>query len=149
MLESLVRPFQTPQVTPVRFLNFNVQNPLPPGIVECKLGGSGGRTTSFTLNGVGFVVKDNDEKYKEVDRKSTLVKVENEDDPEQFVEICRADRLNFKSKKDEDSKYRQTGYTAGQQQGQGNDDKARQFDMQYPDERTCQPKTKPPKGGNC
>lgn len=158
-MEVLVRPFQSPRITP---LHVNFVAPLPPGIAEAKLGGSGSRTTSFTLDGVGFIVKGNNEQYGEVDRKSKLVRVENEDDPEQFVEICRADSIKFKEKKkskseeDEDN-FRQSGYTTrkegfsttifdSSQQGRA---KLREWDMQHPDEKTCKPKTKPKRGGNC
>lgn len=142
-MEGLVRPFQTLQIAP---LSFNLESPPQPGIVECKLGGSGGTTTTFTLEGFGFFT-DNVSDFKESDRKSTKVKVENEDDPDQFVEFCRADKITLSAKKGSDAPAKGSSYDPGGGTNPGSR-KKQNIEYQYPDEKSCKPKN-PGKGGNC
>ena len=90
-MENTIRPF-----APVAFLPASSRLPsrLPEGIVQCKLGGSGGTTTSFSFEGSGFQFINN-ESYKESGRTSTNVRVENPEDPGQYVEFCRADKVSL------------------------------------------------------
>jgi hypothetical protein len=143
-MEGLVRPFESPRITPLA--GPNLVAPVPPGIVEAKLGGSGGRTTSFSLDefGINSVKKDD---FKESDRKSTLVRVENEDDPGQFVEFCRADKITLTRKENKTPPPKGSSYdvTGGQNPSASG---KQNVEYQYPEEKTCKPKT-PPKGGDC
>lgn len=140
-MENIVRPFVRPSVSPLRI---NTRAPVPADEVECSLGGSGGRSISFQLEGGGFVFI-NQKNFKETSRKSTLVRVENEDDPNQFVEFCRTDKINFKENKED--KYRKTSYGGGPSPGGGTEKNS--FSMQHPTDRTCRPPAEPSRGGNC
>lgn len=140
-MENIVRPFQRSSVTPLRI---NLRAPVPSDEVECSLGGSGGRSVSFQLEGGGFIFV-NEKNFKETGRKSTLVRVENQDDSNQFVEFCRTDKINFKENKDD--KYRKSSYSTGQSTS-GSTEK-NSFSMQHPTDRTCRPPAQPDRGGNC
>lgn len=146
-MEGLVRPFQ-------QFPVFPAPTNLPPrevlGIVQVRLGGSGGTTTSFTLDGGGFITKENDQKFKEVDRKSTLVRVENEDDPDQFVELCRPDNITFKQ--DDEGKQKNPTKQSTWNAGFNPDHvlkswESRFYQYDHPKDKTCKPPNAAPKRG--
>jgi hypothetical protein len=143
-MENTIRPF-----APVDFIPAisNLPARVPDGIVECKLGGSGGTTTTFTFEGSGFeTIKS--EQYKESNRASTKVRVENPDDPSQFVEFCRADKITLTSKKQQETIPRTSSYdTTGGYHGEGGRT-TREYEFQYPSDRTCRSR-EPPKGGKC
>jgi hypothetical protein len=149
-VEGLVRPFVAGNVSPqsVR-LPAKPNNPL---VVECSLGGSGGRTTTFTMSGSGFIVENTNNQYKESNRKSTLVHVENEDNPDQFVEFCRADNIQFTQRKEPQRQQKNSTYdpyNAAQAQARLGKERSKQgYGYQYPEDKTCRPKN-PDKGGNC
>lgn len=143
-MEGLVRPFQTTSISP-QALPFTAEA-LDPAIIECKLGGNGGRTTSFSVNGDDAFV-DTSKDFKESNRESTLVKVENEEDPDQFVEFCRADKITLTGKKKSSEAPRATSFDTESGTDPGSKDK-QNIEYQYPPDKSCKP-ANPDKGGNC
>ncbi len=142
-MENAVRPFASVPIHPPAT---SLPAPVPPGVVECKLGGSGGTTTSFSFEGQTGKVTSGDS-LKESSRSSTNVRVENPDDPSQFVEFCRADRITLKPKMPDPP--RQSSFDPeGGAHGDSVDRTATTYEFQYPTERTCVSR-EPPKGGNC
>lgn len=144
-MENTVRPFTAIPVHPSP--SANLVAPLPPGVVECKLGGSGGTTTTFSFNGqTGQVINGND--YKESSRSSSQVRVENPDDPTQYVTFCRADRITMKPPQTTPARTSSFDPTGGLHADSG-DRQSSTYEYQYPtDEKTCVQRD-PPKGGKC
>jgi hypothetical protein len=160
LMEVLVRPFAPivirPPATPPTEAGVT-QEP-----IEFSLGGSGGRTMSLkTARDGGVVLVDNANKYKESSRESTKVRVENEDDPDQFVEFCRADKVQFTPvKKGQNppstSSYDTSGgyhsFSASDPQGErvarsSDDTSTKEYNFKYPtDKKTCKSQNEPPKG---
>lgn len=147
-LENTLRPFAQLPIHPQQVV---LRAGVVQSVIECRLGGAGGQTTSFTLGTTGLKVVDSQENYKESGRKSTLVRVENPDDSSQFVEVCRADKITLtKENKGPQEPTRTSSYdvTGGMH---GGDDKGRSTinqSYQYPEDKACIPRT-PPKGGKC
>lgn len=148
-MEGVVRPFETKGP----FLQAPSRLPPPevPGIVNVSLGGSGGTTTSFSLDTKGSYVQESQD-YKESSRTSTNVRVEQDGNPDNFVEFCRADKIGLTSKDPKKppakaSSYDPTGGAGNLGGANGGKDK-RNYEFQYPEDKACTPKN-PPKGGNC
>lgn len=139
-LENIIRPFSPVQVRPTIYAPR--PEPVLPGIKQVKLGGSGGKSVSFTFNNSGSVVDDNN-KFQESSRKSSKVKIENEDDPDQFVEFCRADSITLRAKNKDSQPPRTSSYdTSGGTHDFGNNldpsaGGSQELNFQYPKEKTC------------
>jgi hypothetical protein len=152
MVENIVRPFTNYDALP-----FPLPATFPPSpgddVIDVALGGSGGRSVTWTYDGSGSVILSDTNKYKEAGRKSTLVHVENPDDPDQFVEFCRADQVTLAPQKTKQPPIRTSSYdtsggyhdlTGGQQptaKAEGN----REYSFQYPKTTACKERV-PDKG---
>lgn len=146
-MENTIRPFAP---VPIHPLAAYMPAPIPEGVVECKLGGSGGTTTSFSFDGQTGEVK-NAADFKESSRSSSKVRVENSEDPTQFVEFCRADSVKFKQTQAKPSAPSRTSSfdPAGGLHGNSQDRDSSTYEFQYPkDEKTCVSR-EPPRGGKC
>lgn len=147
-LENVVRPFTALGITPPFVV-------LPAKTDEtrvvCSLGGSGGRTVSWTFDGNGHVIPSDTNRFKESSRTSESARVENPDDSTQFVEFCRATKINLTPQKTAQSAPRVSSYdTSGGYQNftntpntKGADD--RQYSFRYP-KGGCGDSGAPPKG---
>lgn len=91
-LESVVRPFVSTPIAPPSGPLGNLKNP---NVVNCSLGGKGGRSVPWTLSGSNKVLKSQTEKYLESSRDTVKRRVENPDDSSQFVEFCQTKRLKL------------------------------------------------------
>lgn len=141
-MEDTVRPFAS-----VAFMPGSTTLPYkrPANFIECKLGGSGGTSTSFSMESYGTEYKRAKDEFKESSRKSTLVRVENPDDASQYVEFCRADEITLTSKDKSKQKQRTSSYdlSGGMH---GDDRQHRKYEYQYPNNRDCKSR-EPPLGG--
>lgn len=99
-LESVVRPFVSPLIAPAAGQLGDLKNP---DVVNCSLGGKGGRSVPWTLSGSNKVLKSQTEKYLESSRDTVKRRVENPDDSSQFVEFCQTKRLKLNRDKGVDS----------------------------------------------
>lgn len=160
LMEAIVRPFAPVVIRPpsrVPLVAAITQEP-----VVFSLGGTGGRTISITTDGsprIKVVQDPNAQKFKESGRDSTKVHVENEDDPEQFVEFCRADKIKLKQDKPDSAARQSTfdpsgGYHYVPGAGDtvpptlaGGVDEKREYSFKYPtDKATCKSPSQPDKG---
>lgn len=140
-LEQLVRPFGAVNLTP------SLRPFGPRGEdteIVCSFGGSGTRTVSWSFDSKGGVVNsDKQEKFKETGRESQKAKVENPDDPDQFVEFCQAKTVALHRDKIGVSPSRTSSY--GTSSGSSVTD--RDYSFKYDKEnKKCKPKTGEPKG---
>lgn len=137
--ENIVRPFQIQPLTP---FGTRLRPPVDPVVVECALGGMGGRTVTFSFTGNGFkTLSLGDQKFKEVDRSSTKVKVENADDTDNFVEFCRPDRVDFASQKPSPLKATSFSDPANAKKSSS------EYTYQHPSDKACQAQPSQPKKG--
>lgn len=90
-LERTIRPFQLPAVTPPALVLDDTKQSDP---VAVSLGREGGKTFDFSYSFSGSVHSATDS-YKEVSRRSETRRVENPNDPDQFVEIRRATEIRL------------------------------------------------------
>lgn len=145
-MEVIVRPFAPVVITPPAIVVRATGLAVPP--IAFSFGGTGGRNLSITLDKKRIVVeKDKNTNLKESGRQSTKVRVENQDDPTQFVEFCRADKITM-SPKDQSS----PGSTASHassgsapEQGQTKNSTS-DFSYKYPSDKTCKSPSQPPTG---
>lgn len=145
-LEQLVRPFSAVDLLPSRL-------PTPPRggedtQVDCSFGGSGTRTVSWSFDGAGIVQKETKEDFKEVGRESKQARVENPDDPDQFVEFCQATKVNLHRDKKSVAPPRLTSYdpTGGYHGNSSSPVTDRDYGFNYDKSNTtCKP-AKPPAG---
>lgn len=162
LMESIVRPFAPIVIRPPARAPDVASAPQEP--VAFSFGGTGGRTVSITTDGHPLikVVQDNNSNYKESGRESTKVHVENSDDPEQFVEFCRADKIHLKQDKKgasasapRQSSFDPSGgyhYVSGAGDPtppplSGGIDEKREYSFKYPtDKATCKSPSTPDKG---
>lgn len=147
-MELLVRPFGFVVVTPPPRAPSVAVVVIPP--VEFALGGKGGRTISITLDKFNVVIEKDKNDLKESGRKSTKVRVENEDDPDQFVEFCRADKITMSPVKKGTSSpaaasHASTDTSTAPQKGPKKDT-PQDFSYVYPPDKTCKSPSEPPKG---
>jgi hypothetical protein len=166
-MENTVRPFTPVQIHPAAS---NMSAPLPPGVVECSLGGSGGTTTSFSYNGQTGEVKTEGTNWKETGRTSTAVRIENPEDSSQYVDMCRADKITMQPTDQQQappnpptqSSYKLPDYVGAALAKKGISYRPQsQYEYQYPkqdnestppasDPKTCNPPPRdPPRGGKC
>jgi hypothetical protein len=101
-LERTIRPFQLPSVAPPSLVLDDTKQSDP---VEVSIGREGGKIYDFSYSFSSTIHSGNDN-YKETKRKTELKRVENPDDPEQFVEIRRATELHFVNEVDTSKKRR-------------------------------------------
>ena len=133
-MEDTVRPFER-----VGFMPASIKLPFPStpkNVVECKLGGSGGTSTSFQLGSYGSVSKKDKDEWKESHRESEPKKVENEEDPEQYVEFCQAKEIEFTRKDKSGETKRSSSYDLTGSMHDPTADK-RKYDLQYPEDGEC------------
>ena len=84
-LEYIVRPFQTKDVTPPKKVFGAPREPKPP--VKVEFGEAGAKVFPITLNShVGFTTV-NSTTIRETSRKTELKRVENPEDPDQYVMV--------------------------------------------------------------
>lgn len=155
-MEVIVRPFAPVVVTPPALAARATGGTDDP--IAFSLGGKGGRTLSITLDKNKIVVKPEDKNdLKESGRQSTKVRVENENDPEQFVEFCRADKISMRPKKDQPNGQpnEQASYAKSVNDTQAafaasqiapNKPEVHSFGYKYPSDKTCKSPSAPPKG---
>jgi hypothetical protein len=90
-LELTIRPFQSPEVTPPRVVPEGTKRDDP---VNVSMGKEGGKTFDFSYSFSGQS-KSSSDNYKEVSRRTETRRIENPDDPDQFVEIRRATEIKL------------------------------------------------------
>ncbi len=95
-LELTIRPFQSPDVTPPQVVPEGTKRDDP---VNVSAGKEGGKTFdySYSFSGTSRSSSDN---YKEISRKTEKKRIENPDDPDQFVEIKRATEIKLVNEND-------------------------------------------------
>jgi hypothetical protein len=101
-LERTIRPFQLPAVTPPALVLDDTKQSDP---VAVSLGREGGKTFDYSYSFSSSVHSASDN-YKEVSRKSETRRIENPDDPDQFVDIKRATEINLVNENDPSLKRR-------------------------------------------
>lgn len=149
MLETFVRPFLPglihPPVIPPSAVPEETEN------VFCSLGGSGGQSGSFSYDKFKVVIKEPANSFKESGRESTKVHVENQDDPDQFVEFCRADKVKLSPEKrggggsvPATSSYDLSG--SFHDFGDRSSGTTQSYKFQYPKDTTCKSPAEPEKG---
>lgn len=155
-MEVIVRPFApvviTPPVRAPRALG------IPADPIVFSLGGKGGRSMNITLDKHKIVVEPKKNDLKESGRQSTKVRVENETDPSQFVEFCRADKIKMSPVKkggpEDSSSHASTDPAIIANQGNvpgvlahgPANDAPSSFSYKYPSDKTCKSPSTPDKG---
>lgn len=138
LIEGFVRPFVVPSILPPPLAPRPA--PLDPTAIIVSLGGKGGTTVSMTFETTTRATVVPGKNFKETGRKSTLTHVENEDDPDQFVEFCRADKVSVKPKKRAGGSDRSSSF------GSGDRDDTETYSFDYPKTKECKSPNEPPKG---
>lgn len=100
-LELLVRPFQTKDVTPPKPI-IGTEKAVDP--VNVSIGASGGTAFVFRAFSVIEFTTEDSHTYREIDRKTHIKRVENPDDPSQFVDVERIDQIALRNKLNPDDK---------------------------------------------
>lgn len=90
-LELTIRPFQSQDVTPPKVVPESTRRDDP---VSVSLGREGGKTFDFSYSFSGQSRSSSDN-YREVARRSETRRIENPNDPDQFVEIRRATEIRL------------------------------------------------------
>ena len=94
-LELLVRPFQSKDVTPSKRI-IGAEKTVDP--VNVSIGASGGTAFVFRAFSVIEFKTEDSFTYKEIDRKTHIKRIENPDDPSQFVDVERIDQISLRHK---------------------------------------------------
>jgi hypothetical protein len=94
-LELLVRPFETKDVTPPKRI-IGAEKTVDP--VDVSIGASGGTAFVFRAFSVIEFKTEDSFTYKEIERKTHTKRIENPDDPTQFVEVERIDQISLRHK---------------------------------------------------
>lgn len=145
-MEVIIRPFAPVVITPPAIAVRATGLVVPP--VAFSFGGSGGRNLSITLDKRRFVVTDDKKQdLKESGRQSTKVKVVNPDDPSQFVEFCRANKITM-SPTAQPSPSSSASHASSEpviEQGQEKKSPS-SFSYKYPSDKTCISPSTPDKG---
>lgn len=145
VMEVIVRPFAPVVVTPPALAPRIAALVAEP--TAFSLGGNGGRTFSITLDKFKVVVEpDKNKDLKESSRQSTKVRVENENDSEQFVEFCRADKITMSPKRSGSPESSSSHASSDPQQQGGQKDTPQEFGYKYPSDKTCKSPGQPPRG---
>lgn len=147
--ESVVRPFAAETISPAARTLSDV---VAPGVIACSLGGAGGRTVSWSFSNTGSVVPSKTERYRESSRSSVKRKVENPDDPSQFVEFCQATKINLSPDKEVGTPRTSTFDQSGGYHDLGNGDSSsqragREYTFNAPESKTCKENDGPPERG--
>ena len=100
-LELLVRPFQSKDVTPPKPI-IGAEKAVDP--VNVSIGSGGGNALVFRAFTVIEFKTEDSFTYKEIDRKTHIKRIENPDDPSQFVDVERVDQISLRHKLKPDDK---------------------------------------------
>jgi hypothetical protein len=100
-LELLIRPFQSKDVTPPKRI-IGAEKTVDP--VNVSIGSAGGTALVFRAFAVIEFKVEDDFTYKEIERKTHTKRIENPDDPSQFVDVERIDRISLRHKLKPDDK---------------------------------------------
>lgn len=92
-MESVIRPFGLETISPLAAAPR--RNFVDPTVIVGSFGGAGGRTVSWTIEGSGEIVPSETDNFRESSRTSVNRRVENPDDPDQFVEFCQATKIGL------------------------------------------------------
>lgn len=96
MLEQLVRPFQRRDLAPRTRIVVSVGTGTEPIIVEF---GTAGSLPSGKQDSLEIKLEKEKESYKETNRKTRKVRIENPDDKDQYVMVERPEKMKFDKKK--------------------------------------------------
>lgn len=148
-MESVIRPFGVESLAPLP--TPGRRNFIDPAIVLASFGGAGGRTASWTISGDGSVVPPQTDNFRESSRTSVSRRVENPDDPSQFVEFCQAKRVSLSPENGSGrGPSRSTSYdlSGGYHDLTGGAGRAggRVYNYSAPTSRNCNDKTSPDTG---
>ena len=94
-LELLIRPFQSKDVTPPKRI-IAAEKTVEP--VNVSIGSPGGTAFEFRFFSVLNFKTEDSFTYKEIDRETHITRIENPDDPSQFVEVERIDQISLRHK---------------------------------------------------
>ncbi len=94
-LEFLVRPFQTRDVTPPKRI-IGAEKAVDP--VTVSTGSPGGTAFVFSAFSVLEFKTEDSFTFHEIERKTHTKRIENPDDPSQFVEVERIDQVALRNK---------------------------------------------------
>jgi hypothetical protein len=100
-LELIVRPFQSKDVTPPKRI-IEAEKQVDP--VDVSIGSEGGTALLFRAFSVIEFKTEDSYTYREIDRKTHTKRVENPDDPSQYVEVERIDQISLRHKLNPDDK---------------------------------------------
>jgi sensor domain CHASE-containing protein len=99
-IEQIVRPFQSPAVISTRRIVSN-STKIPTDDVLVEFGAAGDMPAAEKVEdaqddgGVNFQVVTCDDKYSEKDRRFKTVRIENPDNPENYVMVARINEIKF------------------------------------------------------
>ena len=94
-LELLIRPFQSRDVTPPKRI-IGAEKTVDP--VNVSIGSPGGTAFVFRAFKVEEFKTEDSFTYREIERKTHTKRIENPDDPSQFVEVERIDQVSLRHK---------------------------------------------------
>lgn len=101
-LEQIIRPFQSRDIlSNRRIVSKSTKIPTQEVIVEWGTAGEMPAATEIEKDeegGINFQVVDCDDKYDEKDRKFNTIRIENPDDPSQYVMVERINQITFNKK---------------------------------------------------
>lgn len=100
-LELLIRPFQSKDVTPPKRI-IGAEKTVDP--VDVSIGAAGGTALVFRAFAVIEFKTEDSYTYREIDRKTHIKRVENPDDPSQFVDVERIDQIALRNKLNPDDR---------------------------------------------
>src|SRR5216683_6751236 len=95
-METIIRPFQRPTTIADKQRQITTPVVVPPEIAIIVWGGAG-QSPTMKVSGVDIKVKHNDVKMKEVRRTTRKIRVQNPDDPNQFIIEDRPEKLRLKT----------------------------------------------------
>lgn len=100
-LELLIRPFQSKDVTPPKHI-IGAEKTVDP--VNVSIGSAGGTALVFRAFAVIEFHTEDSFTYREVERQTSIKRIESESDPSQFVDVETVDRVLLKNKVNPDDK---------------------------------------------
>lgn len=113
MLESLVRPFQRPTVAGTRLIPVG-RSTRQPDAVHAQWGASPQLPEKVT-DLPNITLKSDQENWKEESRETRKIKIENPNNPDNWVEVERPEKMQFqKSKAAKSPPLQSTGYNPSQ-----------------------------------
>lgn len=100
-LEQIIRPFQSPTTLPKRRL-ISTNTKIDDQTAEVEWGNAGDlpapEKREEDFSGIGFEVVKCDDNYNEKERKFNTVRIENPEDPTQYVMVERMNQIAFNKK---------------------------------------------------